>query len=49
MKPSCIISGSNRTQMVPVHHNWILGIWVVVSVVPVLGKYVIIEYLDPYR
>ena len=27
--------------------NWVLGIWVVVAVIQVWGKYMILEYLDP--
>ena len=27
--------------------NWVLGTWVIVTVVQVLGKHVIIGYLDP--
>ena len=33
---------------VHVHKNWVLGFWVVVMLVQVLGKYMIIRYLDPY-
>ena len=28
-------------------NNWVLGIWVIVIEVQVLGKYMIIKYLDP--
>ena len=34
---------------VPVPNNWVLRIWVIAIVVQVLGKYMIIGYLDPYR
>ena len=33
--------------MVHVPNNWILGVWVIVLIVLVLGKYLIIRYLDP--
>ena len=33
-------------QMVQVPNNWVLGIWVIVIIVLVLGKYMIIRYLD---
>ena len=32
---------------VQVLSNWVLGFWVVVLVVQVLGKYMSIRYLDP--
>ena len=32
---------------VQVPSNWVLGIWVIVIIVLVLGKYMIIGYLDP--
>ena len=35
------------TQRVHVPNNWGLGFWVVVIIVLVLGKYMIIKYLDP--
>ena len=28
-------------------NNWVLRVWVIVIVVQVLGKYMIIRYLDP--
>ena len=27
--------------------NWVLGFWVIVNIAQLLGKYVIIGYLDP--
>ena len=30
-----------------VPNSWVLGFWVIVVVVQVLGKYMIIGYLDP--
>ena len=36
------------SQSVHVANNYVLGIWVRVLVVQVLGKYVIIRYLDAY-
>ena len=35
------------TQRVQVPNNSVLGFWVIVIVVQVLGKYMIIKYLDP--
>ena len=35
------------TQRVHVPNNWVLGFWVVVIMVQVLGKYMTIGYLDP--
>ena len=35
------------TLRVQVPKNWVLGIWVIVIIVQVLGKYMIIRYLDP--
>ena len=35
------------SQRVHVPNNWVLGFWVIVIVVQVLGKYMIIRYLDP--
>ena len=35
------------TQRVHVPNNSVLGIWVIVIIVQVLGKYMIIWYLDP--
>ena len=32
---------------VHVPNNWVLGIWVIVIMVQVWGKYMIIGYLDP--
>ena len=32
---------------VQVPNNWVLGFWVIVIMVQVLGKYMIIKYLDP--
>ena len=32
---------------VHVPNNCVLGLWVIVSIVLVLGKYMIIRYLDP--
>ena len=32
---------------VHVPNNWVLGIWVIVILVQVLGKYMIVRYLDP--
>ena len=32
---------------VHVPNNWLLGFWVKVIIVQVLGKYMIIGYLDP--
>ena len=34
-------------QGVQVPNNWVLGFWVIVIIVQVLGKYMIIRYLDP--
>ena len=28
-------------------NNWVLGIWAIVIIVQILGKYMIIGYLDP--
>ena len=35
------------SQRVHVHNNLVLGIWVIVIIVQVLGKYMIIGYVDP--
>ena len=35
------------TQRVHVPNNLVLGIWAIVIIVQVLGKYMIIRYLDP--
>ena len=35
-----------HTQRVQVPKNWVLGFWVIVIIVQVLGKYMIIRYLD---
>ena len=32
---------------VQVPNNWVLGFWVIVIIVQVLGKFMIIRYLDP--
>ena len=29
-------------------HNWVLGIWVKVLLIHILGKYMVIKYLDPW-
>ena len=39
--------GSALTQRVQVPNNEVLGIGVIVMIVQVLGKYMIIRYLDP--
>ena len=39
--------GSAIPQRVHVPNNQVLGFWVIVIVVQVLGKYMIIRYLDP--
>ena len=38
-----------QTQRVQVPNNLVLGCWVIGMIVQVLGKYVIIRYLDPWR
>ena len=38
---------TSNTLRVHVPNNWVLGIWVIVLIVLVLGKYMIIRYLDP--
>ena len=38
---------SSITQRVQVPNNWVLGFWVIVIIVQVLGRYMIIGYLDP--
>ena len=35
------------TLRVHVPHNWAIGIWVIESIVLVLGEYMTIRYLDP--
>ena len=35
------------TLRVHVPNNWVLGFWVIVIIVQVLGKYMIIKCLDP--
>ena len=35
------------TLRVHVPNNWVLRVWAIVIVVQVLGKYMIIRYLDP--
>ena len=40
-------TGCSLSLNVQVPCNWVLGIWVIVIVVQVLGKYMIIKYLDP--
>ena len=35
-----------KTQRVQVPNNKVLGFWVIVTIVQVLGKYMIIRYLD---
>ena len=35
------------TQRIHVPNNEVLGFWVVVAIVQVLGKYMIFKYLDP--
>ena len=35
------------TQRVRVPNIWVPGIWVIVIIIEVLGKYMIIGYLDP--
>ena len=42
--PSDLLSFTLRVQ---VPNNEVLGIWVIVIIVQVLGKYMIIRYLDP--
>ena len=43
-----MLGGPGRlTQRVHVPNICVLGIWVIVIIVPVWGKYVIIGYLDP--
>ena len=37
----------NQTQRVQVPNNQVLGVRITVIIVLVLGKYMIIEYLDP--
>ena len=32
---------------VQVPNNWVFGTWVIVIIVQILGKYMIIGYLDP--
>ena len=36
----------NRTQRVHVPNNYALGFWVIVIIVLVLGKYIILRYLE---
>ena len=36
-----------QIQRVQVPNNWVLGFWVIVIIVQVLGKYMIFRYLDP--
>ena len=40
-------SARSFTQRVHVPNNWVLGFWVIVITVQVLGKYMYIRYLDP--
>ena len=40
-------SSARLTQRVHVPNNLVLGIWVIVIIVQVLGKYMTIRYLDP--
>ena len=42
-----LTSAQPLTQRVHVPNNQVLGIWVPVILVQVLGKYIIIGYLDP--
>ena len=35
------------TRRVQVPNNWVLGFWAIGMIVQVLGKYMIIRYLDP--
>ena len=37
----------HTTPRVQVPNNWVLGIWVLVIIVQVWGKYMIIGHLDP--
>ena len=41
------MSSRFQTQRVHVPNNQVLGIWAIVVIVQVLGKYMIIRYLDP--
>ena len=41
----CISDGITLTVHVP--NNWVLRVLVIVIIVQVLGKYMIIRYLDP--
>ena len=43
------LDASTNSLRVQVPHNLVLRAWVVVIVVQVLGKYMIIRYLDPLR
>ena len=38
---------SGQSQRVQVLNNLVLGFWVIVNIVQVLGKHMIIRYLDP--
>ena len=40
-------AGLGNHLRVHVPNNWVLGCWVIGIVVQVLGKYMIIRYLDP--
>ena len=40
-------SSVSLSQRVQVPNNWVLGFFVIVIIVQVLGKYMIIRYLDP--
>ena len=48
-KPQHAVDTLTKTQRVHVPNNWVLGIWVILIIVQVLGKYMIIRYLDPYK
>ena len=47
MVPELLPQNLTITLRVHVPNNWVLGIWVIVIIVMVLGKYMIIRYLDP--
>ena len=47
--PPTFVAYPGETQSLRVHvpNNWVLGIWVMVVIVVVLGKYMGLRYLDP--
>ena len=44
----CALGFIGFTLRVHVPNNWVLGLGVVINIIQVMGKYMIVRYLDPY-